>query len=129
MTIPALHYDNDEVVVVSAKQGPGGEKIRAVPYTRHARTVVQEWLDFRDVLRPDHGSPWVMMTMLGDSHRQLEPMSFEQLSALQGMGCAMAQGTLMGKPVPANGIDNVLGVKLPAMRPETPDAYRDTPDA
>jgi len=54
--------------------------------------------------------------------------SFEQLSALQGMGCAMAQGTLMGKPVPANGIDTVLGVKLPAMRPETPEPYRDTPD-
>ncbi len=48
--------------------------------------------------------------------------SFEQLSALQGMGCAMAQGTLMGKAVPANGIDNVLGVKLPAMRPDTPEA-------
>jgi diguanylate cyclase (GGDEF)-like protein len=55
--------------------------------------------------------------------------SFEQLTALQGMGCAMAQGTLMGKPVPANGIDTVLGVKLPAMRPETPDAYRDAPEA
>ncbi len=55
--------------------------------------------------------------------------SFEQLSALQGMGCAMAQGTLMGKPVPANGIENVLGVKLPAVRREEPDPYRDTPDA
>jgi diguanylate cyclase (GGDEF)-like protein len=55
--------------------------------------------------------------------------SFEQLSALQGMGCAMAQGTLMGKAVPANGIDNVLGVKLPAMRPDAPDAYRDTPSS
>jgi diguanylate cyclase (GGDEF)-like protein len=55
--------------------------------------------------------------------------SFEQLSALQGMGCAMAQGALMGKAVPANGIENVLGVKLPAMRPETPEPYRDTPDA
>jgi len=48
--------------------------------------------------------------------------SFEQLSALQGMGCAMAQGTLMGKAVPANAIENVFGVKLPAMRPNTPDA-------
>jgi diguanylate cyclase (GGDEF)-like protein len=48
--------------------------------------------------------------------------SFEQLSALQGMGCAMAQGPLMGKPVPANGIDTVLGVKLPAMRRDTADA-------
>jgi diguanylate cyclase (GGDEF)-like protein len=55
--------------------------------------------------------------------------SFEQLSALQGMGCAMAQGTLMGKPVPANGIENVLGVKLPAVRRDTPEPYRDTPDA
>ncbi len=48
--------------------------------------------------------------------------SFEQLSALQGMGCAMAQGTLMGKPVPANGIDTVLSVKLPAMRRDAPNA-------
>jgi diguanylate cyclase (GGDEF)-like protein len=48
--------------------------------------------------------------------------SFEQLSALQSMGCAMAQGALMGKPVPANGIENVLGVKLPAVRRDTPDA-------
>jgi diguanylate cyclase (GGDEF)-like protein len=53
--------------------------------------------------------------------------SFEQLSALQGMGCAMAQGTLMGKAVPANGIENVLGVKLPAMRHDGPDPYRDAP--
>jgi diguanylate cyclase (GGDEF)-like protein len=55
--------------------------------------------------------------------------SFEQLSALQGMGCAMAQGTLMGKPVPANGIENVLGVKLPAVRRDTPEPYRDAPEA
>jgi diguanylate cyclase (GGDEF)-like protein len=55
--------------------------------------------------------------------------SFEQLSALQGMGCAMAQGTLMGKPVPANGIENVLGVKLPAVRRDAPEPYRDAPDA
>jgi site-specific recombinase XerD len=79
MSIPALHYDNDQIVVKSAKQQPGREKVRAVPYTQHARTCVQEWLDFRTVLRPDHDSPWVMMTRQGDTHRQLEPMSFRQM--------------------------------------------------
>lgn len=42
--------------------------------------------------------------------------SLEQLSALQAMGCAMAQGTLMGKAVPANAIDNVFEITLPTTR-------------
>ncbi len=45
--------------------------------------------------------------------------SLEQMSALQAMGCTMAQGTLMGKAVPANAIDNVFDVTLPTTRPSS----------
>jgi diguanylate cyclase (GGDEF)-like protein len=45
--------------------------------------------------------------------------SFEQVSALQSMGCTMAQGALMGKAVPANAIENVLGSSLPMVRAES----------
>jgi EAL domain-containing protein (putative c-di-GMP-specific phosphodiesterase class I) len=43
--------------------------------------------------------------------------SHEQLSSLQAMGCKMAQGTLMGKPVPANAIENVFEATLPETQP------------
>ncbi len=45
--------------------------------------------------------------------------SLEQMSALQAMGCTMAQGTLMGKAVPANAIDNAFDVMLPTTRPSS----------
>ncbi len=48
--------------------------------------------------------------------------SLEQMSALQAMGCTMAQGTLMGKAVPANAIDNVFEVTLPTTRPSSESA-------
>lgn len=40
----------------------------------------------------------------------------EQMSALQAMGCTMAQGELMGKPVPASSIDGVFTATAPAAR-------------
>jgi diguanylate cyclase (GGDEF)-like protein len=45
--------------------------------------------------------------------------SFEQMSALQSMGCTMAQGALMGKPVPANAIENVLGASIPTVHADS----------
>jgi diguanylate cyclase (GGDEF)-like protein len=51
--------------------------------------------------------------------------SLEQLSALQTMGCTMAQGTLLGKPVPATNIEAVLVSRLPVVRADAPGA----PDA
>jgi diguanylate cyclase (GGDEF)-like protein len=42
--------------------------------------------------------------------------SYEQMSALQAMGCTMAQGALMGKAVPANAIETVFGASLPVVR-------------
>lgn len=80
LSIPAMHYDNDQVVVLTAKQGPGSAVVRAVPYTAHARNCVQEWLDFRSLLAPEHESPWLR---LRDGHLgpsvQLGPQSFSQL--------------------------------------------------
>jgi diguanylate cyclase (GGDEF)-like protein len=43
--------------------------------------------------------------------------SHEQLSSLQAMGCTMAQGTLMGKAVPANALENVFEATLPQTQP------------
>ena len=45
--------------------------------------------------------------------------SFEQMSALQSMGCTMAQGALMGKPAPANAIENVLGGSIPTVHADS----------
>ncbi len=45
--------------------------------------------------------------------------SFEQMSALQSMGCTMAQGALMGKPVPANAVENVLGASIPTLHADS----------
>jgi diguanylate cyclase (GGDEF)-like protein len=64
--------------------------------------------------------------------------SYEQLRDLQAMGCTMAQGTLMGKPVPANALEHVFGVSLPTPRideqsepdrHDTPDVEYDAPEA
>jgi diguanylate cyclase (GGDEF)-like protein len=37
----------------------------------------------------------------------------EQLSALQAMGCTMAQGALLGKPAPAEAVESILNLELP----------------
>ena len=46
------------------------------------------------------------------------------------MGCTMAQGTLMGKPVPANALKNVFSVSLPTPRvdAQSEPGRHDTPD-
>ncbi|HSZ15335.1 MAG TPA: EAL domain-containing protein [Solirubrobacteraceae bacterium] len=44
--------------------------------------------------------------------------SFDQIAALQEMGCTMAQGAMMGKPVPANALEKVFGASLPTVRAE-----------
>ena len=42
--------------------------------------------------------------------------SLEQMGALQTMGCMMAQGDMMGKPVPASAIESVFSMTLPTVR-------------
>jgi diguanylate cyclase (GGDEF)-like protein len=37
----------------------------------------------------------------------------EQLSALQAMGCTMAQGALLGKAAPAEAVESILNLELP----------------
>jgi len=38
----------------------------------------------------------------------------EQLSAIQAMGCTMAQGALLGKPAPAQAVESILNLEIPA---------------
>ncbi len=62
LTIPELHFDNETVVVQTAKQEPGQRRVREVPYTRHSRDCVQAWLEFRRQLAPGHKQPWLRLT-------------------------------------------------------------------
>lgn len=62
LSIPAMHFDNDDLVVLSAKKGPGQEVHRAIPYTTHARSCVRQWLDFRYQLEPAHDFPWLYLS-------------------------------------------------------------------
>jgi diguanylate cyclase (GGDEF)-like protein len=43
--------------------------------------------------------------------------TYEQLSTLQAMGCTMAQGFFMGKPVPADAVASLFDAPFPAMPP------------
>lgn len=90
LTIPALHYDNDQLVVISAKQGPGTKVTRAIPYTSHARTCMRDWLDFRYVLKPDHESPWLQLDYVNDIDAQLAPLTHRSFRR--------SLNTVFGKP-------------------------------
>jgi site-specific recombinase XerD len=57
-----IHPDNAAVVVRTAKQDPGVERYREVPWTTHSRLAVEEWLEFRALLKSRHTSPWLMLT-------------------------------------------------------------------
>jgi site-specific recombinase XerD len=75
LTQAAMHPDNDDVVVLTAKQGPGQEVRRCVPYTAHARQCSQEWLDLRQLLMPEHDSLWLHLQR-GARRSELVPMPF-----------------------------------------------------
>jgi integrase len=83
LNIAAMHYDNDQVVVLSAKKGPGASALnakRVVPYPSHARACVQEWLDFRFLLKPDHEVPWLMLDYIGRLDEQIVPQTYRAMS-------------------------------------------------
>jgi integrase len=79
LSLPALDPTNDDLVVLTAKQGPGREVKRAIPYASHARTVVREWLDFRQLLAPGHDHPWLQLGPARDADAQLMPQSYDTL--------------------------------------------------
>lgn len=83
LTIPQMHPDNVGVVVFTAKSKPGEIREREVPYTNHSRLVVQEWIDFRTLMAPDHGSPWLTLTASAPREAQ-RFRTFEE--ALQPLG-------------------------------------------
>jgi diguanylate cyclase (GGDEF)-like protein len=51
----------------------------------------------------------------------------EQLATLQGMGCTMAQGALLGKPTPVDAVDSLFGADLPATDVNTLDTIVTSP--
>jgi diguanylate cyclase (GGDEF)-like protein len=55
--------------------------------------------------------------------------SYEQMAALQSMGCTMAQGALMGKPVTANLIENVLTASIPTVHADSQGPLRTDPQS
>jgi site-specific recombinase XerD len=84
LSIPTLHYANEQLLVVTAKQGPGREIRRAIPYTAHARACVKQWLDFRYLLVPDHEHPWLQLGATDGSYSleaQLQPETMRRMSA------------------------------------------------
>lgn len=80
LSIPAVHYDNDQLVVLTAKQGPGSKVTRAIPYATHARSCVQQWLDFRWLLTPPHENPWLLLGFGRPIDEQLAPMTHRAMS-------------------------------------------------
>jgi integrase len=82
-TMAQIHPDNEGVVVITAKQDPGQQKEREVPYTAHSRACVQDWLEFRHTLGLHHDKPWLQLHGLD----RLEPITLDQLGgALEVFG-------------------------------------------
>jgi site-specific recombinase XerD len=80
LSMPALHPDNADIVVLTAKQGPGPQVTRAIPYTDHARYWVEQWLDFRYALDVTHDRPWLTLDIYGSLGRQLDPLEMERMA-------------------------------------------------
>jgi site-specific recombinase XerD len=73
--LDSIHPDNAHVVVRTAKQGPGAEVNRTVPFTSHARRAIGEWLDFRYIIGVEHDRPWLMLNMNGNKAAQIAPQT------------------------------------------------------
>jgi EAL domain-containing protein (putative c-di-GMP-specific phosphodiesterase class I) len=58
-----------------------------------------------------------------------EVETFEQLVTLQALGCAMAQGYLIGKPAPLEQVETVINTPLPSAAAEQSSAAHDAPQA
>lgn len=78
LSIDAAHYENDALVVHTAKQGPGKQRLRSVPWTPHAHERMQDWLDFRKLLSPKHESLWLILDYHERGDEQLAPMTLDQ---------------------------------------------------
>lgn len=79
LSIAAMHPENDQLVVRNAKQAPGQNVKRAIPYTMHARKVVGEWLELRWAINPNHTSPWLTLGRIGHWERQFKPQTLGEM--------------------------------------------------
>lgn len=75
LTIPAAHYENDALVVATAKQGPGTLVYRQLPWTPHAHACMMEWIDFRTVIGPPNESLWLTLGYTEHGAAQLSPLT------------------------------------------------------
>lgn len=73
LTLAAAHYENDALVVMTAKQGPGVRTYRQIPWTPHAQARMTDWIDFRSLISPPNDSLWLTLSY-GD---QLSPQSMD----------------------------------------------------
>lgn len=81
-----LHPDNAFIVVRSRKNPEAEERVRAVPWmSNEMRDSVRRWLDLRELLAPEHDSPWLS---LHQSH-YLKPMRHRQFGMLV---CMIGEG-------------------------------------
>jgi site-specific recombinase XerD len=80
VSMAAIHPDNSTVVVRTAKQGPGAERYRSIPFTDHSRYRISQWLDFRYELDVPHDYPWLALGYSGEQRdAQLAPITLLRL--------------------------------------------------
>ena len=58
LDVDSAHYDNSYIVVWDHGI-PWAGPCREAPYPESARDVLREWVEFRALVRPDHGSMWL----------------------------------------------------------------------
>lgn len=73
-----MHYDNVGVVVWE-RPGPWNAAHREIPYSERVRAVIWRWLEFRALIRPDHGSPWLNLWSSDAASQPLRPDPFNRL--------------------------------------------------
>lgn len=74
-----LHYDNEYLVVWRAAKGKKGLRVQqAVPMTTEVRQALYTWVEFRSLMAPDHGRPWLSCYGTAATH----PMSWTRFSTI-----------------------------------------------
>lgn len=79
-----IHPDNAYVVVsAAARKGahPGDDRTRQVPMTVDLRSALAEWLAFRDIVAPSHGSPWLVVSPYVGSNNHIPSHPFNPMGA------------------------------------------------
>jgi hypothetical protein len=73
-----MHYDNAYVVVWDGGV-PWSGNWRDVPYTDAARAPIAAWLEFRALVRPDHGRVWLNLWEARSIRQPMKHDAFDKL--------------------------------------------------